>query len=460
MSEPIQQPVIGATAPEDLRKVLRQTLDSGNIGDLKAVVRDEPASVVVRAIEELTNPECVVVLRVLPEDRQVEVFNRLSPTRQNRLLHSFSEEQTRDLLQELSPDDRTELFEDLPANLTQRLLNMLEPEELTRARELLGYPEESLGRLMTPEFISVRPDWTVGRALNHVQNLGDRVETTKLVFVTYDNQLIDTVTRRDLLTAEEDTTVEQLLDGERVTASPYTDREEAVRMMQEQGLTALPVVNDLGKLLGIVTLDDVTDVQQEETTEDFQRFGASEPLEGAYWEVSLFHVARQRMGWLLFLFVGGGLTSAVIGQFEALLESALILSLFIPLLIGSAGNAGTQSVSTIIRALSLDEVGWQTIPRVMLKESLVGFLMGLGMGALGFLFAQFYWGAGPRVSLVVALTLPAIIVWTTFFAGVLPILAQRLNLDPTLMSAPLITTFADATGLLIYFTMARFILGL
>ena len=438
----------------------RALIESSRFDRLKNLLEKHSDNEIVEVIRQMDSRPRLILFRMLPPERASEIFSELSYNHRNRLLNSFSDQEVEELLNSLTPDDRTAVLEELPAEITQKLLNFLSPRSMQMARKLLGYPEDSIGRLMTPTFITVRPDWTAGRALAHVKKLGEGPETIKTVFVTRGFELLDEISIKDLVTADNDTPLVELMDNKFVTISPYEDREKGIRLMQENGLYALPVVNRAGKLLGIVTMDDIMDVARSETTEDFHRIGGSEPLDFPYWDVSLFWIVRKRIGWLLLLFVGGALTSTVLGYFEEQLEALQILAVFIPLLIDTGGNAGSQSISTIIRAIAIGEVGWNDGLWVVLRETFTGALMGFMMGLAGFLFAFVFWQAGPWVALVIAITLLAICTWSNFIASFIPLFAARMGLDPTLMSVPLITTLVDATGLLIYFSIATYLLGL
>lgn len=443
----------------ELQARIETLLDRGRPGAVRDVLSGLEPPIVTRVLESLDRRPRLLAFRVLPHDLQARVFSRLDPPRQNRLLHSFSDRDAAALLRDMHPDDRTALLEDLPASVMQKLLNRLAPGELEAARELLGYPEESLGRLMTPRFVAVRPGWTVERALAYVRTVGEGAETVKTLFVTADERLLGAVPIRALLEADAGTTVEELLPPATLTARPRDDREEAVALMRDNDLYALPVVDEAGELLGIVTMDDVLEVARRETTEDVQHFGGAEALERPYWENSVTAIGRKRIGWLLLLFVGGSLTSAVVAAFEDQLEAVFLLSVFVPMLIGTGGNAGSQAVSTVIRALAVGDVRRSELGRVLAKEVTVGVLMGALMGAAGFVYAAVFWDAGARLAAVVGLTLPLIIVWANAVASAIPVAAERVGIDPTLVSAPLITTFVDATGLLIYFSIAGWLLG-
>ncbi len=445
---------------DELEQRVVVLLKKRRLRELKSLAKALNREEITGLFERLDSQDRLLLFRLLPVRVAHEVFTDLDFRSQNRLLNTFSDCETEELISSLKPDERTALFEDLPATVTRKLLNKLQPEELKQARRLLGYPEESVGRLMTPEFITCRPGWTVERAREHLRLLGEDTETIKTIYITDDFNLLGKISIKELMAAESSRRLEEIMRRELTVLSPYDDREKAVHLSRQRSDYTLPVVNSSGNLLGIVTLDDLLDVDRVETTEDFHRLGAAQPLDDSYWEVGLLSLAYKRIGWLLLLFVGGTLTSSVLGHFEEQLEAVIVLAFFIPLLIDTGGNAGSQSISTIIRAISIGEIHWSDGPIIILKETATGFLMGGLMGLAGFIFAFLIWGTGVQVALVIALSLMAICTWSNLIAGFIPLLASRLGLDPTLMSVPLITTFVDATGLIIYFSLATWLLGI
>lgn len=416
---------------------------------------------IVLLLSVLSPEHQVLAFRSLRPDRAGAVFGKLSLSEQNRLLEQFSDQATVDIIQNMKPDDRTAFLEELPGAITRKLLNLLPPEEYRRITELLTYPEGSVGRQMSSLFVSVGPEWTVQRVREHIGDRGESPETIQTIFVTDErNRFMDALKLEHLLGSKPGTKLTDLMDSRAKSVNVYADAETALDLIRNGEYEAVPVTDDAGILLGVITLDDLLNLSRELTSEDLHRLGGSEPLDGPYWNISTPGLIGKRVGWLLFLFLGGALTSTVIGYFEAQLQSAVILSVFIPLLIGTGGNAGTQSVSSVIRAIAVGEVRWEDALRVSIKEMTAGALIGGVMGLMGILFAMVFWEAGWLVSLVVGLTLPVICVGATLVASFIPLLAERLDLDPTLMSAPLITTAVDAAGLIVYFSIARIVLGI
>jgi magnesium transporter len=373
-------------------------------------------------------------------------------------LRELTDGETRQLLANLNPDDRTGVLEELPGRVTQRLLILLSPEDLEEARQLLGYPEESVGRLMTPDYVAVKPEWSVDRALEHIRRLGRRSETINMIYVHDDDwRLLDALPLQSFILAKPDKTVSDIMDYSFASLRASDDREEAVRMMQRYDRVALPVVDSQGILLGIVTVDDVFDVAEEEVTEDFHKSAAVTPLNRGYWQASLWNLYSSRIGWLATLVMVSLVSSGVIGIYEEVLESVVALAFFMPLVIGTGGNAGTQAATMMIRALSTGDVEIRQWFRAFLREIAIGFTLGVSLGALGMVLGIFR--GGYEVGLIVLLTMMVMLVITNLLGMSLPFILTKLGLDPASASGPLVASIADAIGLLVYFAIASRVLG-
>ncbi len=412
---------------------------------------------IVDSLVELESPDRALFFRALPRDLAVEVFSYLEPDVADELLVDLTDVETRRLLAEMSPDDRTALLEELPGQATKRLLSLLNPEDLAEARKLLGYPEESVGRLMTPDYVQVRREWTVGRALEHMRTVGVETDSLLMVYVTdARGVLVDGLPLQRFILHSPDTPLAEIMDDSFVCLSAYDDREEAVKVMQRYNRIMLPVVDSGGVLIGVVTFDDVFDVSVEETTEDFHLSVAVTPLKSSYWESTVWSLFRSRIGWLAILVVVNLLSSSVIAAFEETLEAVVVLAFFIPLIIDTGGNAGSQSATLMIRAMSTGEVRMNQWIRVFLKELLIGAAIGIVLGIMG--FALGFWRGGPEIGLVVFLTMASILMVTNLFGMLLPFVLGLVRIDPAVASGPLVTSVADALGLLIYFGFAVMIL--
>ena len=407
---------------------------------------------------ELEKADRILVFRLLPRELSSEAFSYLDGEHQDALAGELTSEEMRRLLADMKPDDRTQFLAELPGQVTQRLLNYLSPADLIEARQLLGYPEESVGRLMTPDYVAVRPEWTVAQAIEHIRRKGKDSETIHVVYVTDSSwKLLDALELRRFILAKPTDRVEQLMNYSYVTISAMEDREEAVRVMHRHALSVLPVVDSAGVLLGIVTVDDVLDVAEEEITEDFHKAAAVRPLKGGYREAGVWPLYRKRIGWLVALILINLVSSTVISVYEEVLASAMVLTFFIPLLIASGGNAGSQSATLMIRALATGDVKLGQWLRVLVKELLVGLALGTTMGLAGGLLGLFQ--GGYLIGVVVGLAMVAVVLVANIMGVALPFLLLRLGLDPAVASSPLITSIADAAGLAIYFAIAVWFLG-
>jgi magnesium transporter len=443
---------------ETRTRTLEGIIARGDWPALRDTLAEMAPPEIADALHELDRPLRGVVFRLLPRRLSSEVFAELEPDRRNEVLRGLTDEETRHLLAELPPDDRTHLFEELPGEVTQRLLNLLSPEDLQEARQLLGYPEESVGRLMTPDYVAVRPHWTTAQALEHIRATGKGRETVAVIYVTDASwRLLDALEIDRFILAPPDQLVEEIMDRTYQALSPYDDREKAVEMMRRYDLFALPVVDSDGVLLGIVTVDDVLDVAEAETTEDFHKGAAVAPLRVSYRESAVFSLYQRRIGWLGVLIVVNLLSSSIIAAFEETLEATIALAFFIPLLIDSGGNTGSQSATLMVRALGTGDVKLNQWARALGKELFVGAMLGISLGvassALGII------RGGPEIGLVVGLAMAAIIFTANLIGTVLPFVLTRLRVDPAVASSPLITSIADAAGLLLYFSIATAILG-
>ena len=408
----------------------------------------------------------VVVFRLLPKDVAAETFSYCERDTQQELLHDMAREEVGALLNDMSPDDRTQLFEDLPGNVVSELINSLNPEERSIALALLNWPEDSVGRLMTPDYVIIKKHWTVQQALDHIRNYGKHSETLNYLYVTEHGTLIDDIHIREILLSQADVLISDIMDEKVESLLATDDQETAVKAFRRLDRFALPVVDIDKKLLGIITLDDVLDIAEEQATEEMQRFGAVEALDDPYIDVPIIELIRKRATWLVVLFLGGFLTATAMSAFEATIEGAVILALFLPLIISSGGNSGSQAATLIVRALALGEVSLSDWWRIMRREIGVGFVLGLLLGVLGFariMIGETIQGhynplVTPVVAVVISISLIGIVMAGTIAGSMLPLLMKRLGFDPAASSAPFVATFSDVTGIVIYFTIATLLL--
>jgi magnesium transporter len=417
-------------------------------------------------IGELPAEQQATVFRVLPRATAAATFEYLPYDKQEELLKSLAQEEAAAILNDMSPDDRTRLLEELPATVTRQLLSLLDERERAVAVQLLGYPENSVGRFMTPEYIAVGPDWTVRQVLDYVRKHGQDKETLNLVYVVDDDGvLIDDVRMRRFLLADPERRVRDLMDRSFTALKATDDRETAVKVFRQADLAALPVTDTEGVLIGIVTSDDVLDMAEELATEDIQMLGGSEALDEPYMQIAFHLMVRKRAGWLVILFIGEMLTATAMGFFEKEIARAVVLALFVPLIISSGGNSGSQAATLVIRALALGEVTLRDWARIVRREIFSGLALGSILGLIGFLriavwsaFSDLYGPHWLLVALTVGLALVGVVMWGTLAGSMLPLVLRRLGFDPASSSAPFVATLVDVTGLVIYFTVAAIIL--
>ncbi len=443
---------------ELLTPEIKKLLELKDWRTLKEALSEWAGQDIVDLFDSIDEPDKVVLFRILPRDLAAEVFSELNSKEQKSLLHEMSNEHIREIFLELSPDDRTYIFEELPAWATKRLLNLLPPEEKKVAMQLLGYSEESVGRLMTPDFVAVRPSWTVEQSIAHIRKFGKDAETVNIVFVIDEQwHLLDNITLRKLILANPAEKVENLMDRIFHSIPASADQEEAVNIMKKYNLIALPVVDSRNVLLGVITVDDVIDVYEAEVTEDIHKGASVIPVDVNYTTASAFSLFRKRIVWLIMLALAGFLSGSVISSFEEPLGEIIMLAFFIPVLIGAGGNTGTQSATLIIRALVTGDLTPKKWLSVIKKELFVGLFLGITLGAILYV-GSYLWKGERMVSLVIGLSVTFIALWANLVGSSLPIILSKLRLDPAVVSSPLISTVMDFSGLLIYFSIAMLIL--
>lgn len=409
-------------------------------------------------LERLPRERRAVPFRLIGKDRALEVFELLDPSVQQELLEGLRDANVRQLFEEMDPDDRARLTEEMPAKVANRLLAGLSPNERRLTSTLLGYPEDSAGRLMSPEVASLRAGMTVSDALDRLRRVGRRAETIYALPVTDDRRrLVGALGLRDLVLADPVTLVGDLMDPDVYSARVDTDQEEAARLMREADLLALPIVDTEGRLVGIVTVDDAMEVLEEEETEDIARAAGAEPLGRPYLATSILQLARSRIIWLMVFIGAGAITVQVLAAFQASLASAVALAFFVPLVIGTAGNTGAQSATTITRAMAVGEVRLEDLPPVVLREVSTGLLLGSALAAIAALPIGLL--VEPPIGLIVGMTLVTACTLASLIGSALPLVAKRIGLDPAVASVPLITALIDASGLLVYFLIAGVVLG-
>lgn len=400
--------------------------------------------------------------------RAVAAFGVLELAEQEVLLASLPANKVAQILNGLSPDDRTSLLEEQPSNVVKELIRLLNPEERKVTLSLLGYPEDSIGRLMTPDYIDVEPDWSVQQVLNYIRDYGKSSETIDVIYVTdEDGRLIDDIRIRDFLVVDPDETqVEDIMDRRYITLNVNDDQDETLSIFQMNNRVALPVVDDRNVLLGIVTIDDVLVVQEEEFTEDMQKMGGTEALDEPYLDVSMGELYKKRVIWLIILFIGELLTIFAMRNYEGHLKEVILLATFIPLIISSGGNTGSQAATLIIQAMALDDIDLSDWWTIMKREIFSGLFLGLTLCLMSFLifgiwnlidpsaFMPDYWS----IAFVIGFSLIGVVLWGTLLGSMLPLVLKKMGADPATSSTPFVATLVDVSGLLIYFGIASLII--
>ncbi|MGH9872367.1 MAG: magnesium transporter [Pyrinomonadaceae bacterium] len=448
---------------QDLKKLLERIhlrLDESLVG-IGAQVTDLAAADLAELLNELTLVEAATVVSMLPVARAIEVCDQPTMRRRAAILEHLDPGRAAEILAGLSADERTDIVQKMGLHERHRTVAKLSPELRKELESLLKYPPHTAGGIMTTEFVQLNPGWTVGEALKHIRAVAREKESIYACYVLEPEtgHLLGSVSLRDLVMAELDAPVVRVMRRKPVTVDAEDDQEAVAQKIGKYNLLAVPVLEKDGNVVGFVTVDDVIDVLIEEQTEDIMRMAAvgSDALDKPYFDNPILRVVRKRIGWLLLLFVAGTLTSAVLHRFEDELAAVVALAFFIPLLIGTGGNAGAQTVMTVIRSLALGEVGVRQAWRVVLREATTGMVVGVLVGTVAFGQALL-WQAPMALALTVSVTMFAICVWSTTVGSLIPILADRFGVDPAVLSAPLITTLVDATGLIIYFSIAKLIL--
>ncbi|HPB14212.1 MAG TPA: magnesium transporter [Bacteroidales bacterium] len=427
--------------------------------ELQAAIDELDNLQLAEAINRGSEFEVVVLFRFLSREQAKEVFQELSHDKQEEIVNGLAQHASKvaELLNDMEPDDRTAFLGELPGEVAQRLMQLLTPDNREVATRLLGYPEDSIGRLMTPEYVAVKPHFTVEETLAHIRKYGRDSETLNVIYVVDDNwKLIDDIRIREVILASPEQCISDLIDYKFTSLNAFDDQETAVSAFKMYDRVVLPVLDTAGTLLGIVTIDDVFEIAEEEETEDFHKFGALQDAIVSPLQASVSFLYKKRMFWLTALVFVNVFSGAIIQNFENVLERTLSLVFFLPLLIGCGGNAGSQSATLMIRALAMGDVEIRDWTKLLGKEFLVSLLLGLTMAlAVSFLSAF----RAPEIMLVLAVTMILIVITGSLIGMLLPFLFTRLKIDPATASAPLITSLADILGVLIYFTVASRMLG-
>lgn len=454
-------------ALEILKEEVEAILESGDGKQLHEFLDHQNISDVADLIDELPEYDSTII-GAMSVHRAASVFKILDLNAQKNIIKTLPAVKTAGLLNELPPDDRTDFLEELPSNAVRELIKLLNNEERKITLSLLGYPENTVGRLMTPDYVYVYETNTVQQVLDTIRRVGKNSETIDVIYVINEKgELMDDIRIREFILAPPDTRVRELMDDRVIALNAYQDQEEAAEVFKMNNRVALPVVSNSNKLLGIVTIDDILWVASEEFSEDIQKIGGTQALEEPYLEIPLVRLFKKRVVWLVVLFLGELLTATAMAYFEEEIAKAVVLALFVPLIISSGGNSGSQASTLIIQAMAVGEIHLNDWWRVMRREIFSGLLLGAVLGLFGFL-RIFIWHSifpdvyGPHwmaIGVTVALALVGVVLWGTLCGSMLPMVLKKLGADPAVSSAPFVATLVDVTGLIIYFSFAFLLLS-
>ena len=460
--------MIGNLLQPELAELIRRR----DFVQLREILCAFPAPDIAEIFYDLNPGDEAVLLRLLPRELAAEVFEHLPLEDQEKLLHALGSEQVVQILSDIAPDDRTALLQELPAAALQKLLNLLSPEERKVAIELLGYPKNSIGRRMTPGYVAINQNWTVGEVFTHLRREEHKRDAmNQLYVVDSKGHLVDFVRLRNLIVAPPPMSVLELLENQRIFLRATDDQEMAVAAFKKYDVTMLPVVDSNDVLVGVVTVDDVLDVAEREATEDIQKLGGVAALEASYLKTGIWEMVKKRAPWLAVLFIGEMFTSVAMQNYGGEIQEVVVLAFFVPLILSSGGNSGSQATSLIIRAMALQDVLLRDWWRVLRRELATGFLLGCILAAVGmarvFLW-QFLHFAGPggyganyaMLSLTIGVSLVCVVLWGSLVGAMLPMFLRLIRLDPAVCSAPFVATLVDVTGIVIFFNVAKHILHL
>ena len=436
-------------------QALLELLERRDLHALRAALLEENEVDIAEFLEELPQDKIVVVFRALPKEMAAEVFSNLEPETQQVIIQSATDQEVSAIVEELYVDDAVDMLEELPANVVKRVLKAARPDTRKLINQFLNYPDNSVGSIMTAEFTDLKQSMTVAQAIAHIRRTGENSESVYTCYVTDAGRRLEGVlTIKELLLAQDEQLIADLMETDVITAETTEDQEEAVARMMKYDFISLPVVDKEGRLVGIVTVDDVMDVMEEEATEDFEKMAAMAPSEKPYLKTSVLSLAKHRILWLLVLMISGMITGGILGQYEAAFAAMPLLVTFIPMLTDTGGNAGSQSSTLVIRGMAVGEIQLKDFAKVFWKELRVSMLVGVVLSAVNFVRLIITYPGNQMVALTVALALFVTVLLAKTVGGVLPMVAKLCHADPAIMAAPLITTIVDAISLVVYFRIA------
>lgn len=436
-------------------------LENNQLAKLKEVLIEENPVDIAELFEDLPKDQCLKLFRILPKDLAAETFSYLSSEKQQEIVENITDEEIKHIINEMFIDDTVDFIEEMPANIVDKILQNTSPDTRKLINQFLKYPENSAGSVMTVEYVSLKSDMNIGQALNHIKKVGINNETIDICYVI-DNQrkLVGFISLKSLIFLDDIIPLVDAMETNVISATTTDDQEVIASLFRKYDLTSMPVVDIEGRLVGIITIDDVVDVIDQENTEDFQKMAAMNPSDEEYLKESVFSLAKHRIVWLLVLMISATATGTIIRRYEEVLQSVVILAAFIPMLMDTGGNAGSQSSTLIIRGIALGEIQLSDIGKILWKEFRVSLIVGVTLATVNFLRIYFIDKAGLTISLVVCASLLFTVIIAKVVGGILPILAKAFKLDPAIMASPLITTIVDACALVVYFALSTHFLNL
>lgn len=422
-------------------KAVRSILDVMNEVDIASL------------LSTLSDKELALAFRLIPKDKAAEVFSNMDSSMQTYLVTMFTEKELKELLDDLYMDDTVDMLEELPANLVKRILATVSASDRSMINQLLNYPEDSAGSIMTTEYVDLREEMTVGQAMAHIKKTGIHKETIYTCYITERRKLVGIVSAKDLMTTDDDVPIKDLMETEIISVYTHADQEQVAQLFTKYDLLALPVIDQDGRMVGIVTFDDAMDVMVDEATEDITKMAAINPSEKTYFETSVLQHAKNRIPWLLILMFTSIITGTIITKYENAFAAIPLLVSFIPMLMDTGGNCGSQSATLIIRGIALDEIRFTDLFKVMFKEFRISLIVGAFLAVANGvrIFIQYH---NPGLAVVIACSLMGTVIMAKLVGCILPLLAKKVNLDPAIMASPLITTLVDTFSILIYFNIA------
>ncbi len=441
------------------RDIFMNLLEAKEYKAVRSILNVMNAVDIASLLSELEDKALAIAFRLIPKDKAADVFAEMSSDMQANLVEMFTERELRDILAELYMDDTVDLIEDLPANLVTRILENVTTEKREEINRLLNYPEDSAGSIMTTEYVDLRPSTTIAEAMVHIKRTGIHKETIYTCYVLESRKLLGIVSAKDLMTLDDDTTMEDIMDTEIISVSTDTDKEDVAKLFSKYSLLAVPVLDGDGRMVGIVTVDDAVDVMVDEATEDISKMAAINPSEKSYFETSVFRHALSRLPWLLILMLSATITGSILDGYEAAFAAVPILVSFIPMIMDTGGNCGAQSSTLMIRGMALDEIKFSDIFRAVFKEFRVSLIVSVVLAtANGIRICIMYPNLDYTITFVICISLVFTVIVSKLIGCVLPLLAKKVHLDPALVASPVITTIVDACSLAIYFAIASSLL--